>query len=349
MKILLSGAQGFLGVWTLDFLLAKGYEVRAVTRRPAPELIRPRVEARVADLADLPALRRAAEGVDGVIHCAARSGVWGPLDDYIKANTLTTANLLSAARSGGAGWLVHTSSPSVVHTGRPLAGVNESAPYTANPAQPYAYSKMLAEKLALAADSVSFATVALRPHLIWGPGDPHFLPRLTARAQAGRLWLFQTEALVDGVYIDNAAAALVLAAEKLATGGAAARAVGGRAYFIAQGEPLTAVELISRLLAAVTPPGEKLLAPAGLLPPWVGRLAGAALETLWPLLRLRGEPPLTRFVAEELTLPHWFDLTRAREELGYQPAVTLAEGLQALAHLRGKRGSSKGSNVPGPK
>ncbi len=330
MTVLLTGGQGFLGGRIADFLLERGYAVRALTRRPAPELAGRGVEVVQADLLDLPTVRRAARGVEGVIHCAARSGIWGRLDDYVRANTLTTANILAAARQGGAGWFVHTSSPSVAHTGRPLDGVDETAPYTADPALPYPYSKMLAERLVLAADEPSFRTAALRPHLVWGPGDPHFLPRLTARARAGRLWLLRSTALVDGTYLDNAAEAHLLAAEKLAAGGEEAAAVGGRAYFIAQGRPMTAAELIGRLLAAVSPPGRPLAA-RGFCPAWLGLAVGAGLEAVWSLLRLRGEPPLTRFVAEELTLPHWFNLDRARRELGYQPRVSFEEGLRRLA------------------
>jgi nucleoside-diphosphate-sugar epimerase len=186
---------------------------------------------------------------------------------------------------------------------------------------------MLAERLVLAAGhAAGFQAVALRPHLTWGPGDPHFMPRLVARARAGRLFLLKSQALVDATYIDNAAWAHVLAAEKLA-GGAP---LGGRAYFIAQGEPLTAGAMIEKLLAAVSPPGGPALKPAGTLPAWLGLAAASGLEKAWSLLRRPGEPPLTRFVAEELTLPHWFDLSRARRDLGYKPLVSLDEGLKRL-------------------
>lgn len=325
MKILLTGGQGFLGRRVLDFLLEKGHVVRAVVRRPAPDLAALGAEVAQADLQDLEAVRRAARGVEGVIHCAARSGVWGPLDEYIQANTVTTINVLTAARRGGAGWFVHTSSPSVVHTGQPLNGVDESAPYTANPGHPYPYSKMLAEKMVLAANEPGFLTAALRPHLIWGPGDPHFLPRLAAKAGAGRLWLLKSEALVDTTYIDNAAQAHLLAAEKLAGG---LESVGGQAYFIAQGEPLTAADMILKLLAAIS--RDKPLAVRGYLPAWLGWATGSVMEKVWKVLSLKGEPPLTGFVAEELTLPHWFNLDRARRELGYNPAVSMEEGLRRL-------------------
>ncbi|MDR1045588.1 MAG: NAD-dependent epimerase/dehydratase family protein [Candidatus Adiutrix sp.] len=328
MKVLLSGAQGFLGGRILDFLLERGWTVRTVTRRPAPEIAARGVETLLADLRDGPAVRAAARGVDGVIHCAAKSGVWGPLDDYLQANLVGSFNVLEAARRGGAAWLVGASSPSVVHSGRPLDGVDESAPYAARPERPYAYSKMLAERMILAADQPGgFRTAALRPHLIWGPGDPHFLPRLKAKAAAGRLWLLKSTALVDGTYIDTAAEAFLAAAGLFRAG--RGDVIGGRAYFVAQGEPLTAPDLISRILQAVSPPGQSLKA-SGLLPAWLGRAGGSVLERAWYLLRLKGEPPLTGFVAEELSLPHWFRLDRLKRDLDFKAPVSLAEGLERL-------------------
>lgn len=329
MKILLTGGQGFLGRRVLDFLLERGYDVRTITRRPAPELAALGAETIQADLLETEAVARAARGVCGVVHCAAKSGIWGSMDEYIRANTLTTVNVINAARRAGAAWLVHTSSPSVVHSGRSLEGVDESAPYTSNDRNGYPYSKMLAEKIVLAADEPGFRTLALRPHLIWGPGDPHFLPRMVQRARAGRLWLLKSEALVDATYIDNAAEAHWLAVQKLAAGAG----IGGRAYFIAQGEPLTCRELAARLLGALSTDGEQLRI-RGILPAGLGLASGKILEKIWSGLRLKGEPPLTSFVAEELTLAHWFRLDRAKSDLDYKPRISTEEGLHRLAAAR---------------
>lgn len=333
MTILVTGAQGFLGHRTLELLLQKnlGGQPRAITRRPAPELVELGVEVVSGDLRDLDAVRRAMAGVTGVVHCAARSGVWGSLENFMADNYTATLNLMWAAREAGARWFVHTSSPSVVHSGKPLDGVDESVPYAAHASRPYAYSKMLAEKFVLEADNPNFRTVALRPHLIWGFGDPHFLPRLLERAEKGRLRLPKTKALVDATYIDNAALALVLAVEKMQEAGEAARKIGGRVYFIGQGEPLTAYDLISKLLKAAS--GGRLKVQ-GQVPAWLALAGGSILEGIWGFLKLKKEPPLTRFVAEELTLPHWFKLDRARDELGYVPEISLEEGLARLE--RGK-------------
>jgi nucleoside-diphosphate-sugar epimerase len=187
---------------------------------------------------------------------------------------------------------------------------------------------MLAERLILSLNEPSFKTVALRPHLIWGPGDPHLLPRLIQRARSGSLFLFKSTALIDATYIDNAAHAHILAAEKLAAGAE----IGGRVYFITQGEPLTAIAMIEKLLAAALPlQSPPHLRPKFQLPATWSRPVSFLLETVWSSLKLTGEPPLTRFLAEELTLPHWFNLSRARVELGYKPIVTLVEGLNRLA------------------
>lgn len=327
MKILLTGAQGFLGGRILDFLLKENYDLRVLVRRPAPELARRGVEVCRGDLRQPSQAILAAEGIEGIVHCAAKSGVWGSLNEFIEANALSTYNLLCAARRHGAKWFVHTSSPSVVHSGRPLEGIDESAPYGENPQHGYPYSKMLAEKMVLAADEPSFRTTALRPHLIWGPGDPHFLPRLTAKARAGRLWLLKSNALVDGTFIDNAALAHVLAVKKMISGNAAQ--IGGRAYFIAQGEPLTAADFIQKILDAASGPGQELKI-RGLIPAGLGLMAGTLLEGIWRLFHLKNEPPLNRFLAEELSLPHWFSLEGARLDLGYEPVISMALGLEKI-------------------
>lgn len=324
MQVLLTGTQGFLGGRTLEMLLERGYRVRALVRRAAPELAARGMEAYQADLGDMAAVRTAVRGCEAVIHCAAKSGVWGPLDAFIQANFLNTANLLIAAREAGVKYFIHTSSPSVAHTGEPLDGVDESAPLSHNPAHAYPYSKMLAERLIVSANQPDFRTVALRPHLIWGPGDPHFLPRLVERAKQNRLWLLKSEALVDGVYIDNAAHAHILALETLRTGAD----IGGKPYFIAQGEPMTAYALISKILHAAS---NGQLRVRGQLPALVGKAGAALLETAWKAFSLKGEPPITRFVAEELTLPHWFTLNAAKRDLGYAPTISMTEGLERLA------------------
>jgi nucleoside-diphosphate-sugar epimerase len=219
--------------------------------------------------------------------------------------------------------LVYTSSPSVVFDGGDMAGVDESVPYPPHHEAPYPATKAEAERLVLAANGPDLATVALRPHLVWGPRDPHFLPRLVARRRTGRLLrIGDGRNLVDGTYIDNAVAAHLLGAERLAPGAACA----GRAYFIANGEPLPAWDLVDGILEAA---GEPRV--AGSVPAWLAYGAGALLEGLHTALPLAGEPAMTRWVARELATTHWFDLAAARRDLGYEPAVTTREGLARLS------------------
>ncbi|NJD92010.1 MAG: NAD-dependent epimerase/dehydratase family protein, partial [Geobacter sp.] len=195
-------------------------------------------------------------------------------------------------------------------------------PYPTSYKTHYPQTKMLAEKLVLEANSPQLATVSLRPHLIWGPGDNHLVPRIIAKAKAGRLKRIGTRpCLVDTVYVDNAAQAHLLAADRLAPGSA----ISGKAYFISNGEPLPLWEMVNRILAAAgLPPVTGEISPAA------ARVIGAVCEWLWGTFKLAGEPPMTRFVASELSTAHWFDISAARRDLGYEPEVTIEEGLQRL-------------------
>ncbi|MDR2140730.1 MAG: NAD-dependent epimerase/dehydratase family protein [Deltaproteobacteria bacterium] len=323
MLALVTGASGFLGGRIATLLLEKGYRVRVLARRDVPPLAALGAEIYQGDLADFSSLERATDAVDAVFHCAAKTGVWGPLAEYLETNVMGAARVLESARQQKASYFIYTSSPSVIHGGGDLRGVTEAAPYMADTAQPYAYSKMLAERLVLRANQPAFKTVALRPHLIWGPGDPHLLPRLIDRARRGRLFLFTGGPyLVDATYIDNAAEAHILALEKLVAG----EPVGGMPFFISQGQPMELTELINRLiqtagLGPVQPRVNKRL----------GRGLGWLLEKIWALRQANQEPPLTLFTARQLTSSHWYNLERAKNLLGYQPTVSFEEGLRRLA------------------
>jgi nucleoside-diphosphate-sugar epimerase len=234
-----------------------------------------------------------------------------------------TANVIAACRAGGVGRLVLTSSPSVVHAGGNLVGVDESHPYPPRHLAAYPATKAEAERLVLAAHGPSLATTSLRPHLVWGPGDTHLVPELVARARRGRLrFVGRGDAVVDATYVDNAVDAHVLAAERLATDGAP----GGRAYFIANGEPQQVRALVNAILAAAGLPAERRRVPFPL-----AYAAGAVAEGAWRVARRSDDPPLTRFVVRQLATDHWFDLGGAARDLGYRPRVSTAEGLDALA------------------
>ena len=323
MKVLVTGGGGFLGGAVVRRLRGRGWSVRSFTRTAYPWLDELGVEQVLGDLADPDAVARAVAGTDVVVHIAAKAGVWGRPADFHATNVAGTANVLDACRAAGVRRLVYTSTPSVVHGGDDLEGADESVPYPTHYDAPYPATKAEAERAVLAANGPDLATVALRPHLIWGPGDPHLIPRVLARARAGKLRRIGTRPVkVDVTYVDNAADAHVLAAEKLDVGAPPA----GKAYFISNGEPVELWEFLNRILAAAgLPPVTRSVSA------WKARLAGRVLETAYRWLRLPGEPPMTRFLASQLSTSHWYDISAARRDLGYEPAVSVEEGLRRLA------------------
>ena len=329
--VLVTGATGFLGSHLLARLRAAGRAVTIVSRSPRPALEAQGMRVVVGELHDPAVCREAVRGAATVFHVAARVGIWGPYNDFYRDNVVATRCLLDAARAAGAARFVHTSTPSVVYNGRDLAGADESLPLTTSCPSPYPLTKALAEHEVLAAHSLSFRTCALRPHLIWGIGDPHLVPRILARAAAGRLRVVGTgENLVDMVHVENATDAQLQAEQALGSGAGAGPA-GGRAYFITNGEPVNLWRWIDGLLVALGRPP----LPARRIPLGLASALGAACEATWTVLPLRGEPPMTRFVAAELARHHWFSIAAARRDLGYAPRVSMAEGTAALvAHLR---------------
>ena len=323
MKALVTGGGGFLGGVIARLLRDRGDAVRSFSRGTYTVLEALGVEQVRGDLADAAAVRAAAAGCDIVFHVAAKAGVWGPWDEYHRANVVGTDHVLAACRANGVSRLVFTSSPSVTFAGVDQSGVNESEPYPKRFLAHYPHSKALAEQAVLAANGSGLATVALRPHLIWGPGDPHLIPRLIERARAGRLKRVGRESnLVDTTYVDNAAAAHLQAADCLAPGSP----VAGKAYFLSQGEPEPLWDFVNRVLDTAGLPPVTRSVPTG-----VAYAAGAVLESAYRLFRLPGEPPMTRFVARQLSTAHWFDLSAARRDFGYAPAVSTEEGLRRLA------------------
>ncbi len=320
MKALVTGGGGFLGKAIVRRLLAEGAIVRSISRGDYPELREMGVETIRADLGDLDALKSACDSCDVVFHTAARAGVWGSYDDYYQANFIGTRNVIEACRAAGVGKLVYTSTPSIVFDGRDMEGADESVPYAKHFETHYPATKALAERLVLESNDARLATVALRPHLIWGPGDPHLLPRILARAHRLRI-IGDGKNRVDTVYVENAAQAHVLAAHKLSPGSACA----GKAYFLTQGEPMPLWDVINRMLAAANrPPITRRISPG------LAYAVGGALEKIYRVLRIKSEPPMTRFVARELATAHWFDITAARRDLGYSPEVSFEEGMKRL-------------------
>lgn len=317
---LVTGGGGFLGTAIVRLLVDRGIRVRSFARNRYPHLDALGVEQIQGDLAEERSAHRACSGVDVVFHTAAKAGVWGPYGAFYRANSLGTFRIIEACQESGVPRLVFTSSPSVVFDGTDKAGVDESVPYPQRYTTHYQATKAAAEKAVLAAASSKLAVVVLRPHLIWGPGDPHLTPRILQRAESLRIVGDGTNR-VDTVYVDNAARAHLLAADRLAE----TREISGRCYFISQDDPIPLWEMINRILeAGGKAPVQKCVSfPAA----W---LAGAVLELVYGIFRLPGEPRMTRFVASELARDHWFDISAARRDLGYEPAVSTEEGLNRL-------------------
>ncbi len=326
-SVLVTGATGFLGSHLLERLLSAGRRVTIVSRQPRPALEARGVRVVTGALHNAAVCADAVRGCSIVFHVAARVGVWGRHADFHRDNVTATEQLLRAARAAGVRRFVYTSTPSVVYNGRDLAGADESLPLTTACPSPYPLTKAMAERLVLQASTPDFRTVALRPHLIWGVGDPHLVPRVLARARSGRLRIVGRGGnCVDMVHIDNAVDAHLAAAAALTHDAPAA----GRAYFITNGEPVVLWQWINDLLTALGEPPVTRHLPLG-----AARAIGGVCEMMWRVFSLSGEPPMTRFVADELAKDHWFSIEAARRDLGYVPRVSMAEGTAALvAHLR---------------
>ncbi|MCS6239902.1 2-alkyl-3-oxoalkanoate reductase [Shewanella baltica] len=358
-----TGAGGFLGKAICLRLLAAGIKVTGFARGHYPELEALGVVMLQGDLVNKDQLQQAMQGCDIVFHVASKAGVWGDRDSYFCPNVKGAANVIAACKALKINKLVYTSTPSVTFAGQDESGIDESTPYATSFLNYYAHSKAIAEKMMLDANQVgdvsventavtqattatisginsastqvsipvttqatapyALKTVALRPHLIWGPGDPHLVPRVLARGRLDKLKLVGREdKLVDTIYIDNAAYAHVLAALELCQ---AKPKCQGKAYFLSNDEPITMAKMLNLILACdALPPVTKRV------PQSVAYVAGAVLETVYFLLKKQEEPMMTRFVARQLSCSHYFDISAAKRDLGYRALVSINEGMARL-------------------
>ncbi len=322
MKALVTGGGGFLGSAIVKALLDKGNSVRAIQRGDYPFLKELGAEAIQGDLTRPDDINAAASGCDVIFHVAAKAGVWGDYNDYYQANVVATKNVLQACRVNNVNNLIYTSTPSVVFNGENEEGINESAPYVKNCFNAYQKTKAEAEQLVINANNTDLKTVSLRPHLIWGPGDPHLAPRIISRAKTGRLRLVGNKNnKVDSCYIDNAVQAHLLAADCLQSN----KVCAGKIYFISNDEPISMADLINKILTAADLPSVNKN-----LPERAAYIIGYVLEKSYTLLNINNEPVMTRFVARQLSTSHWFDLSAAKQDLGYQAQVSIDEGMKCL-------------------
>ncbi len=322
MKALVTGGGGFLGKAIVKLLLERGDEVRSFSRNEHLTLSALGVEHCRGELCDADAVKCAAAGCDIVFHVAAKAGVWGPYDEFYRANVLGTRHVIDACRIHGIKRLVYTSSPSVIFDGTDMEGVDESAPYPDHYVAFYPQTKAEAEQLVLQANDEQMATVALRPHLIWGPEDNHLVPRILDRGAKGALRRIGTrDCLADTIYIDNAAQAHLQAADRLDIGSP----VAGKAYFLTQGEPLPIWDIVDRILdAGGIPP------VSGTISPKLAYGIGWIMERVYGTFGIKSEPRMTRFVAKELSTAHWFDISAAQRDFDYTPSVSFDEGMIRL-------------------
>lgn len=319
-KVLVTGGGGFLGGAIVRLLISEGETVRSFSRRHYSELEALGVEQIQGDLSDIEAVVSACRNVEAVYHVAAKPGVWGRYETFYLPNVVGTENIISACKSCGVQRLIYTSSPSVVFDGTDMEGVDETVPYPSTYHAPYPQTKAVAEYKVLEAAKEGLPAVAIRPHLIWGPGDNHLIPRIIQRAHRLRQ-VGDGSNLVDTIYIDNAALAHVLAEKKLRSN----PELSGRTYFISQDEPIALWEMINRILAAGgMPPVKRRISPGTAL------AAGSILEVIYKTFKIKAEPPITRFVARELATSHWFNIQAAKSDLGYKPAISTDEGFKRL-------------------
>ncbi|WP_245905411.1 NAD-dependent epimerase/dehydratase family protein [Photobacterium lipolyticum] len=355
-----TGAGGFLGKAICRYLRNAGIAVTGFARGDYPDLEQMGVTMVKGDISDKTALMNAMQGCDLVFHVASKAGVWGSKADYYSPNVDGARNILDACQALCINKLVYTSTPSVTFAGFDEAGIDESAPYADNYLNYYAESKAIAEQMVLAAsgrllektscfeninslekiDSLEetasleesdclkgtdqqLKTVALRPHLIWGPEDPHLVPRVIDRARAGRLKLVGREdKLVDTIYVDNAAYAHILAALRLSEPQAVCA---GKAYFLSNDEPITMAAMLNKILSCAELPPVRKRVPTSL-----AYGVGALLEWIYGWLGKKQEPVMTRFVARQLSTCHYFDISAAKRDLGYVPVVSIEEGMKRL-------------------
>ncbi|MBI2378153.1 MAG: NAD-dependent epimerase/dehydratase family protein [Deltaproteobacteria bacterium] len=324
MRVLVTGAGGFVGSHVAAALVARGDSVRGFSRGTYPELERLGVEQLRGDLANPDAVKRAVEGVDAVVHAGAKVGIWGPFDEFFEANVVGTRNVLGAMRHAGVGRLVFTSTPSVVYADGSIEGGDESLPHATKFLCAYPATKSVAEKEALAAhEQGRMQVIALRPHLVFGPGDRQVIPRMLDAARKGQLRrVGDGNNMVSVSYIENVTDAHLLALDATAHGHSPA---GGKVYFVNEPEPVSLWSFLDRVLTGFGAPRVERSVPYG-----VARALGATLELVYRGLGKREEPRMTRFLAAQLGTSHWFKVGAIERDLGWKPRVGVDEALDRL-------------------
>jgi nucleoside-diphosphate-sugar epimerase len=332
LKVLVTGGAGFLGCAIVERLMARGDEVRSLSRGYYPKLEKMGIEQVQGDLSDKSIVERACRDRDLVFHVASKFGIWGDYSDFYQTNVIGTLNVIDGCRSQNVSKLVYTSTPNVIFNGTPEEGVDESAPYPAKFPAHYPKTKALAEQKVREAADEKLKTIVLRPHFMWGPGDNHGFPRIISRAKRLKI-IGDGKNLIDVTYIDDAVDAHLLAAEKLDEN----PMLSGNLYFISQGEPYPAWGMINNFLkvAGLDPITRSI-------PHRIAWLAGACLELIYTLFRINGEPFMTRYLADVCATSQWFNISAARKDLGFEPQITVEEGFRRLEEWLSRKYSDTG-------
>ena len=319
-NVMVTGGGGFLGKAIVKKLLKKNYNVTSFSRKFYPELEKMGVRQIQGDIADKAVVIKTFENIDTVFHVAAKAGMWGPFEEFFQANVSGTENVISACLKNDIEQLIYTSYPSVVSDKKEKTNINESAPYPKKYLTPYSQTKAEAERLVRKVSGKKLKTIIIRPHLIWGPGDNHLVPRLIKRAKKlKRIGL--KDCLMDTIYIDNAADVHILASEKLEEN----HSLSGNIYFVSQDEPVAPWDMVDAVLETAGLPPVK-----GHISTKTAYVAGAVFEFFYKLFNIKTDPPITRFVAIELGTSHWFNISKAKKDLGYYPKISTEEGLKRL-------------------
>jgi 2-alkyl-3-oxoalkanoate reductase len=328
MRSLVTGGGGFLGSGITNALLKNGDEVSVIGRGRYHHLPNS-VKILQGDIRDSNFVNTSFKNIDTVFHTAAIPGIWG--QDFFSINVQGTENIINACKKYSVRKLIFTSSPSVVFGDSSLEGVDESISYPEKYLCDYSLTKALAEKMVLQANGNILSTVAIRPHLIWGPGDPHLVPRLLEKAKKNKLvQVGDGKNKVDIIYIDNVVSAHLLASKALEGD----TNICGKAYFVSDGEPVVLWDWINQLLRKMNKPNvSRKISYKNAM-----RL-GAFLEGVYGLFGIKNEPPMTRFLASQLATSHYFNISRAKNDFGYMPLVSQDEGMkrliQSLSHPAG--------------
>ena len=321
-RVIVTGGGGFVGNAIVQSLLKKGVTCTVIGRGNYPALVKQGVECLQGDIADREFIIKNVKNADAVFHVAAKAGIWGDWQHYYRTNVVGTKNIVDSCLHNKIKVLVHTSTPSVVFNGEDIENGREDMPYPSKFLCNYAKTKAAAEKIVLSVNQSALRTCAIRPHLIWGPGDPHLIPRLIERGTLGKLKIVGNgENLVDISYIDNVAHAHLLACQNLLDSGSSC----GKAYFIGQERPVNVWQWINELFEKINVhPVEKKV------PFTLAYSIGTFLELWYSVLALSKEPVMTRFVAEQLAKSHYFCHDRAKQDFNYRPIVSIEDGMKNL-------------------